>query len=137
MAYGRIAQEYQKHSVNGASPVQLIVMLYDGALRFMEQGRHAMAHADLERQNQCLQKAQRIVVELMGSLDMDRGGEIAENLFALYGYVLNELVLANMEDKPEPIERSIQVLSELRESWAALEKQAKSGDNPQTLAAAA
>lgn len=137
MAYGRITQEYQKHNVNGASPVQLIVMLYDGALRLMEQGRHAMSHGDLQRQNQCLQKAQRIIVELMSTLDMERGGEIAKNLFALYGYVLNELVSANVEDQPEPIERSIKVISELREGWAQIERQQKQGEPSAVFQAAA
>jgi len=137
LAYGRITQEYQKHNVNGASPVQLIIMLYDGALRFMEQGKHAMAHGDLPRQNQCLQKAQRIIVELMSTLDMERGGEIAKNLFALYGYVLNELVAANVEDQPEPIDRSIKVISELRDGWAQIERQQKAAAPAQPLQTAA
>lgn len=136
MAYGRIAQEYQKQIVNGASPMQLVVILYDGALRFMEQGRHAMARCDLERQNYCLQKAQRIVVELMGALDLEKGGDIARNLFRLYGYVLNELVRANVEDEVESVDRSIRVFSELRDSWSAM-TQSVPGTPEQPINAAA
>jgi flagellar protein FliS len=125
VAQGRFAQEYQKQNVNGASPVQLIVMLYDGALRFMEAGKYAMVNGNLDKQNYYLQKAQKIVLELMSCLDMGQGGDVAKNLFALYGYVLNELVAANVEDASDPIERAIKVFSDLRESWAQIEQSAK------------
>lgn len=130
MASGRFAHEYQKQQVNGASPIQLVVMLYDGALRFMEAGKHAVVNKNLEKQNYYIQKAQRIVTELMATLDMQQGGEVAKNLFALYGYVLNELVTANIEDQPEPIERAIRVFSELRESWAQIAESTVQHDQP-------
>ena len=126
MAQGRFIQEYQKGAVNGASPLQLVIMLYDGALRFMEAGKHAMIGKDLEKQNQNLQRAQKIVVELMACLDMQQGGEVAKNLLALYTYALEQLVQANLKDSPDGIDRSIRVFSELRESWAEVEKSLKS-----------
>jgi len=129
LAYGRFVQEYRKGAVNGASPLQLIIMLYDGALKHMEAGKHAIESNDLAKQNQNLQKAQRIVMELMSCLDMKQGGEVAKNLLALYTYVLNQLVEANISDKAEPIERSIQVFSDLRESWVEIEKNARTQDN--------
>ncbi len=121
MVPSNYAQEYRKSAVTGASPLQLVVMLYDGALRFMEAGRFAMVRKDLETQNDKLQRAQRIVTELMASLDMQRGGELSKNLFGIYSYVLNELVEANLTDKPEPLDRSIKIISDLRDSWASLE----------------
>ncbi len=121
MAYSKSAFEYKKNAVNGASPLQLIIMLYDGALRFMEAGKHYIANGNLEKQNDSLQKAQRIVTELMASLDMDKGGEIAKNLFSLYGYVNNELILGNINDDAVCIDRAIKVISDLREGWVALE----------------
>lgn len=136
MANGRFIQEYQKNAVNGASPLQLVIMLYDGALRFMEAGKHAMSKKDLELQNHSLQKAQKIVMELMACLDMDKGGEVATNLFGLYAYILNELVAANCEDKPEPIDRCIGILSQLRESWATVESKTRT-DTQENLGVAA
>lgn len=121
MAYGKFVNEYRKGAVNGASPLKLVIMLYDGALRYMETGKHAMRNGDLQKQNGELQKAQRVVTELMSCLDMDQGGEVAQNLLALYSYILNCLVQANIEDKPDLIDQSISILSELRESWTALE----------------
>ena len=117
--------EYRKQAVNGASPLQLVIMLYDGALRFMEAGRHAIVARDIERQNSNLQKAQRIVSELTSCLDMAQGGEVARNLFALYTFCYNQLVAANVEDRPELVEQAMKIMSELRESWVQLEHQMK------------
>lgn len=135
MAYGNYAQEYRKHAVGGASPLQLVVMLYDGALRFMEAGKHCMRQRDLNGQNTNLQKAQRILMELMSGLDMNQGGEIAGNLMALYTFVLNNLVEANLKDEVAPIEAGIKVMSELRESWVALEQQTRRSTKETPLAA--
>lgn len=121
MAYARFTHEYQKSAVNGASPLQLVVMLYDGALRFMETGKRAIQTGNRDEQNVALQRAQRIVMELMGALDMEQGGDIAKNLLSLYSYVLNELVSANMKDEVGGIDRAIKVMSDLRESWSQIE----------------
>jgi flagellar protein FliS len=120
LAYGRIAHEYRKNAVNGASPLQLVIMLYDGALKFMEGGRHAIAHNDLVKQNDQLQRAQKVIMELMSCLDMEKGGEVAKNLLSLYTYVLNELVKANVEDSADRVDRCMKVMRDLRESWVAI-----------------
>lgn len=128
MAYSSIDQ-YRKSAVNGASPLQLVVMLYDGALRFMEAGRHAMLRKEVYSQNENLTKAQRIVSELLSTLDMQQGGEVAKNLSAIYTYVYDRLVEANIEDKPELIEECTTIFSELRESWVELEAKTRAGAN--------
>jgi flagellar secretion chaperone FliS len=107
----------------GASPVQLIVMLYDGAIRFMEEGKRAMAEKDYETQNARLQRAQKIVMELMGSLDFAQGGDVAKNLLKLYEYVLAELIEANINDDPKRIENAQGTMRELREAWATIQSQ--------------
>ncbi len=123
MATNQFANEYRKNSVNGASPLQLIVMLYDGALRNIEAGRVAMSHQDYTRQNQALQQAQKIVFELLACVDVAQGGEIAANLVALYEYVINKLVKANIEDNPEPLGHCAKVLGDLRQTWNELDTQ--------------
>ena len=129
MANARFTHEYQKSAVNGASPLHLIVMLYDGALRFMEAGKHAMAQKDRIKQNDYLQRAQKIVMELMSCLDMDKGADIAKNLLSLYSYVLNELIIANMTDDFAGIDRGIKVMSDLRDSWSELENACKPNED--------
>jgi len=121
VAYAKPHLEYRKSAVGGASPVGLVVMLYDGALRFMERGKIAIAAHDLAAQNEALQKAQRIVLELMGALDMRKGGEIAQNLLGLYGFVLSELVAANTDDDATRVDNAVQTMTELRAGWAELE----------------
>jgi flagellar secretion chaperone FliS len=135
LAYGRFVQEYQKGAVNGASPLQLVIMLYDGAIRFMEAGKYGIEQNDLEIQNKNLQKAQKIILELMSCLDMDKGGEIATNLLALYTYVLNELVEANVGDKVEPVDRCIKILCDLRESWVEVDRMTRCQSSEMPLAA--
>ena len=123
MAYGKLAQEYRKNAVNGASPVRLVIMLYDGSIRFMESGKQAILARDLPKQNESLQRAQKIVLELMSSLDMSKGGDIAQNLLGLYTYVIEQLIDANVKDLTEPIDESIKIMSDLRESWVQIELQ--------------
>lgn len=100
-------------------------MLYDGALRFMESGKAAIAKKDYNLQNESLQRAQKIVLELMSTLDMVNGGEIAENLMNLYGFVLQQLINANVYDQTDPVDTSIKIMSDLRSSWIALEDNLK------------
>jgi flagellar protein FliS len=121
LAHSSSIDQYRKSAVSSASPLQLVVMLYDGALRFMEAGKHAMQKGDVFAQNDNLTKAERIVGELLATLDMEKGGEVAKNLFSLYTYVYNTLVEANIEDKPEKVDECVAIMSDLRESWMELE----------------
>lgn len=91
----------------------------------MEGGKHAMSQKDLDKQNGCLVRAQKIFGELICCLDMEQGGEIARNLLGLYGYCINQLVEANIYDRSENIDVCIKIMSDLRESWVTLEKQSK------------
>ncbi|MFN3691173.1 MAG: flagellar export chaperone FliS, partial [Fimbriimonadales bacterium] len=88
-------ERYLETAVETASPARLIVMLYDGAIRFINEALAAMRQRDYETKNAQLQRAQKILAELISSLDFDKGGEIAENLFRLYTYMYNQLVEAN------------------------------------------
>ena len=108
---------YLETAVETASPARLIVMLYDGAIRFINEATYAMQQRDYETQNAKLQRAQKILAELISSLDFDKGGEIAENLFRLYTYMYNQLVEANINDSRDRLEHVVHLLSELREAW--------------------
>ena len=125
MGYKNSIDQYRKTSIGAATPLQLVVMLYDGALRFMEAGRHAMVAKNVFAQNDNITKAQKIVGELLATLDLDKGGEVGENLFTLYTYVYNRLVEANLDDKPELVAECIEIMSDLRESWVQLERMSR------------
>ena len=137
MAQGRFAQEYRKNAVNGASPLQLIVMLYDGALKFMDAGRAAMVGKDIPKQNQMLQKAQKIVMELMSCLDMEQGGEIARNLSALYVYCMRCIIEARA-DNTAMLDEAERHITRITEAWKKatdeLRTQAASGAAAEAVA---
>jgi flagellar protein FliS len=125
MSYNKGAQAYRQNAVMGASPIQLVIMLYDGALRFIEEGKRAMADKDFDTKNTKFQRAQKIVMELISTLDIRNGGEVATNLLSLYTFVLNELVEGNVSDKEVHIDNAYRTMSELRESWVELERQTR------------
>jgi len=110
-------QRYLQTAVETAHPARLVVMLYDGAIRFLNQAKEAMEQRNYDQQNLYLQKVQRILSELIGSLNFTQGGEIAENLFRIYTYLYNQLVQENLEDDLAKVQHAIALLSELREAW--------------------
>jgi flagellar protein FliS len=122
--------QYQRMQVETASPTQLIVMLYDGALRFASLAKERMASGDLEARHNYLMKAQRIVTELLAILDVENGGAIARNLRSLYAYILKQLVEANLYDDPARIDEALGMLRELREAWAQVDRTAQPAQAP-------
>ncbi|MBS1715685.1 MAG: flagellar export chaperone FliS [Armatimonadetes bacterium] len=114
--------QYRKSAVASASPLQLVVMLYDGALKNIAAGKAAMERKDTFKQNEALLKAQKIIAELISCLDMDKGGEIAQNLLALYSFCYNKLVEANIGDATDGLDQASEVLKDLRSGWVELER---------------
>ena len=132
MAYGQNQiDNYRKNAVNTASPLQLVVMLYDGSLRFMAQARQAIIDGNVYEQNRNCQKAQNIITELLSTLDLKRGGDVAQNLMALYNYTYDRLIEANINDNLEAIDQATKVMSELRASWAELESNQRNSQRAQ------
>lgn len=115
-------RQYQQTQIETASPTRLVVLLYDGAIRFCSLALEAMKARHLEEQHTNLIKAQRIVGELMGSLNRDVGGEVASNLFRVYTHMLGQLVQANLHDQPEYVVEVLAMLRDLRETWAEVDR---------------
>jgi len=111
------AARYRQSQVETASPAQLVVMLYDGAIRFLTIAREKMAAGEIEVRHVNIVKAQNIIVELLSSLNMREGGDLAGNLQRVYTYMLQQLVDANMRDRQQPLDEVIAMFRELRESW--------------------
>lgn len=110
-------QQYRQNQVVTASPYQLLLMLFDGALRFVRQAGEALERRDNSGANNYLGRAQKIVAELMSSLDF-RQGRLPEDLYKIYEYMYRRLVEANVRKSREPLEEVEGMLLELRESWA-------------------
>lgn len=112
-------RQYTTHTAQTATPGQLVVMLYDGFLRFAGQGKAAMERGDLGEAGQRLTRAQDIVTELRVSLDMTQG-EISRNLASLYDYVGERLTGARLSREPEQISEAMRCMGELRTAWAQI-----------------
>jgi len=127
--YGNYQNAYKKASVNTLDQNKLIIMLYDGAIKNATFAVDYMNSDDIEKVHNCLVKTKNIVTELMATLNMDNGGEIAKNLQSLYSYMFSQLIEANMEKKTEPVIVVIDLLKELRSAWLEINK--KNKNDPQ------
>ena len=113
-------QTYQEHAVATQSKGRVIVLLYEGAIKFLRQAIEAIRAEDWSAKGVYINKAAAIIDELDNSLDMDAGGEIAANLRKLYGFMRRRLSHANAQRDPAPLEEVIQLLDELNEGWRAV-----------------
>lgn len=111
------AYQYLVQQIQTASREQLLLMLYDGAIRFLKLARKALDTKDYETSHNNLLKSQKILTELMSSLDMNVGGEVARNLMNLYEYLYYRLVQANLKRDPEMVDEVIGHLTDLRKTW--------------------
>ena len=117
------AEAYKRQQVLTATPEALTLMLYNGALRFMTEGRDAIERKDYEEANNSLQKAQNIITEFRVTLNMEY--EIAHQLLPLYNYVYDRLVEANMRSDVKPLDEAKNIITELRDAWAQAMKKAR------------
>jgi len=119
-AYQRLEVET---GVAAASPQRLVVMLYDGAVKAIYTARAAMARGDVAGRGAAISKAIAIVDEgLRCALDLKAGGEIAANLAALYDYIVNRLLYANLKQDEASLEEAARLLGELKSAWEVLDR---------------
>lgn len=112
-------RQYTAHTAQTATPGQLVVMLYDGFLRFAAQGRSALEGGDVGTAGLRLSRAQDIVTELRVTLDMTQG-EIASNLASIYDYVGERLTAGRLAKDVTEIDEAVRCMSELRSAWARI-----------------
>lgn len=117
-------QSYRTVTAQTAPPEQLVLMLYDGAITYLEKGLTGFEFKDPrdfnETINNNVQRAQAIINEMNARLDLDRGGEVAVNFRRLYDYFHRRLQEGNFRKKKPPIEEVLKLLRELRETWAEM-----------------
>lgn len=117
-AYEAAGNAYRAQAVETASPVQLVMMLYDGALGAIAVAERALGSPkDMELAHRELMRAQDIVTELLLALDHEQGGDIAAGLGAVYDYCLYRLTSANLAKDPAPLAEVTRWLTSLREAW--------------------
>jgi flagellar protein FliS len=113
-------ETYQHTAVTTQSKGRLIILLYDGAIKFCKLAIRAMESQDIESKGKYISKTQDIIWELNSVLNMESGGEIATNLRSLYLYMNRRLNEANIHFDPEICREVIALLEELNESWKSV-----------------
>ncbi len=111
---------YREQSVLTATPGQLVVMLYDGCLRFLTQAAHAMREGDAREAGRRLSRAEAILDELLSTLDLEQGGVIASRLQGIYVFCSQQLLEARSASDAAPIDVVSELLAELRDAWSQI-----------------
>lgn len=120
--YASAQQAYTASSVLTAPPEQLVVMLYDGAIRFLNVAATAMRGGDFVAARDRLRKAEAIIDELNYSLDMSQG-EVATRLRSIYIFSKSHLLQGSLQRNPEAVDTVVRLLAELREAWERISRQ--------------
>lgn len=100
-----------------ANPAELISMLYDGAIGFLKKAKEGMMKGKEEESNKYMMRVQDIICELISSLELEKGGEIASNLLSLYMYMLKRSVEANIRNDPDIVDEISALISDLKDAW--------------------
>lgn len=142
----KATRAYIATQVGTTSQADLLILLYDGAMKYLSQAKERILARDFKGKGQLLAKASDVINELQSSLNKEKGGEIAENLSRLYFYCNSRLLMANLKMDTEAIDQVINILKGLRSAYAEIkgsteaampEEQAKAQAKPLSLAAAA
>ncbi len=115
---------YKKMQIETADPATLILMLFDRAIVLLDKAKNEIIEKQYEEKGYSLTKANEIIAELSGTLDMEKGGEIATSLLRLYNFVMREIIDADTNLNTNAIDNARRIMSELRESWVRIK------DNP-------
>jgi flagellar secretion chaperone FliS len=112
-----VYQQYKEVQVNTANSGKLLIMLYQGCIKFLRIAGKGIEDKDIELANNNIIKAQNIIRELINTLDMENGGEIARNLYSLYDFMNSQLIYANINKELAPVETVENMMLELLEVW--------------------
>ena len=119
----KVSNPYLESKINTATPEELVLMLYDGALRFLKQAVIHLEVSDTSKAHEASLRAQTIVAELMGGLDRNYG--ISEQFHAMYDFIYRLMREANVEKSASKTQESIELLTDMRNTWQDAMKKAK------------
>lgn len=110
-----IAAAYQGIKVNTASPAELTLMLYEGAIKFCNKAIYAIENKDISKANENLLKAQKIIMEFRGTLDFKY--PVAKDFELIYDYIYRRLVQANIKKDKDIVEEALVYIRDMRDTW--------------------
>jgi flagellar protein FliS len=113
---------YQEVEIRTATPIHLVVLLYDAALANLQRAQEHIAAHDIASRTRCINKATSILTELQTGLEYEAGEEIARSLDRLYRYMKNRIFQANLNQSAAPLKECVQLLIGLRDAWGEVER---------------
>jgi len=126
---------YQEIAVQTSSPTKLVVMLYEGAIRFLGQSVTAIKSKDIDTKRQSIDRAMAVIQHLQSTLDRDRGGDVAAALDRIYIYITSKVLEGSTKLQTAPIEEAIKLLNVLLSGWEEIVKKEQENAVPTTLLA--
>ena len=117
MSAVRQLQAYREIEITTTDPTTVLLMLYQGVIDSLKRARIHMAAGELAEKGRYILRANDIINQFIGSLDHEIGGEIAENLEALYFYMLDQILAANIRNEEQPLTTVISLLTTLKAGW--------------------
>jgi flagellar protein FliS len=121
---------YRENAVGGASAIELVVVLFDVAIDDMRRAASAIQPADIEERGQAIRHAMLVLQQLQGTLDFERGGEVARRFEQFYNLIRGKLLEAQLRNSPQLMRQQIQFMVEVRDCWMLAEKQMKLKPSP-------
>lgn len=112
---------YQQMHISGLNQKELIVLLYSGALRFIEEGKILILKNDVPGTHEKLNKARNIFIHLLSTLDMEAGGEFAAKLSALYAYFIEKITMANATKDVKELDEIVPFIKDIKEAWEKMD----------------
>lgn len=110
-------KQYKQTQIETAPKEEILLMLYDGAVRFLHKAKEGFAEKNIEKQHNNIVKVQNIITEFESTLDMEAGGEFAKNLFNLYEFMSAQLLIANVKKNEQALDIVIKHMTSLRDTW--------------------
>lgn len=112
--YNKYIKQYQASNVNTATPEKLMIMMFDGALQFLQKAKAAIAEGNLKERSTNIDGARKIIRELMRTIDLENGNDVSKQLFKLYNKMAMNLIKANVQRNAALIDTVIEDISNIR-----------------------
>lgn len=112
--YAKYIKQYQTSNVTTATPEKLMIMLFDGALQFLQKAKNAILENNLKERSENIDGARKIIRELMRTIDLENGNDVSKSLFRLYNKMAMNLIKANVHRSVEMVEEVIEDMTNIR-----------------------
>lgn len=112
--YNKYIKQYQTNNITTASPEKLMIMLFDGAIQFLQKAKTSIENKNLKERSENIESARKIIRELMRTIDLENGNDVSKQLFRLYNKMATKLIKANVSRNTNLIDEVIEDLSNIR-----------------------